>query len=192
MQGLQNSLSEIIEKLKINVPDALSVDDPIDENNWNRITASITLLTQAVNAIKDVPSTLPSVGSPYFRLPGMKEPWEVFSATTSSQWTAIHTKYPGVFFRLAGGYASKFNEKSEQVQYDKGVQEEGGGQEDALKYHEHFYLSPRWRGMYAGRGNGGVNEYTHDSWTGDIRNTNVTSETRPKNITIELYIFKGE
>lgn len=198
MSGLQNELEKILSNLKLNVPVTLGADDPVDENNWNRIVNSISLLTQAIQSIKDTPTTLPAVGSPYIRCPGMSEPWVQFAATKKDQWIAVHSLYPGRFFRMAGGYASKFKTDSTSVSYDDGVGGSGGGQNDAVQSHYHTYdeynCSRHIPGT-AGSDSPNYRRYMYDekkdrresSWNTGRR----TDETRPGNITIEFYVFKG-
>lgn len=192
MNALQDELNNSLQNLKLNVPEQLGADDTLDELNWNNVVNSIKILTECIASIKDVPTTLPAVGSPYIRCPGMTVPWEQFKATYKEQWIAVHDLYPGDFMRLAGGNASKFKADSTQISHDSGVKGDGGGQLDAIKRHYHQSDYPSGWGLhYIGGDNAGgypggnTKNQTSDAFA------NTTEETRPSNFTIELYIFKG-
>lgn len=188
--SLQKKLEDILEKLKVKKPNPLNADDLLLDSNWNNVCASIALLTEAIRATKETPSSIPAVGSPYIRLPGMPLPWVEFSATLKNQWIAVHEKYPGVFLRLAGGNASSFKADSESVSYDTKAKGTGGGQMDAIQEHIHgINISSQWWGK--NKGDWGLKDPYGNTDTYGIKNARSDIETRPKNITVEMYVFKG-
>ena len=193
--ALRTKLDELIAQLKNNVPQTVLADDALLESNWNNMCTSIKLLTQAVDAIRSEDPDVPPVGFSYVRLPGMNEPWEQYPRTTKGQWSAIHERYPGDFFRLAGGNASKFQAGSTAISHDSGGT--GGGQIDAMQSHTHEYKEHE-----AGRtvtGTAGADNWQtqimyaekHSSYKTATGNGRSTQETRPVNVTVEWYIYNG-
>lgn len=192
--SLKQELEKLISQLKLNTPETLLSDDPLTEQNWNKVCQSVKLLVEAVKHIEHLPPDVPPAGSPYFRLPGMPVPWEQHPCTTKEQWTAIHSLYPGDFMRLAGGNASKFKEDSAYISYDSKAKGDGGGQTDSLQEHKHPYHYKECKSHGGLRGD--ISRYMYqelgrDVKTGNCEGARTDIETRSKNITIELYIFKG-
>ena len=190
---LRPELEQILLQLKSNVPTTVLSDEPLLENNWNSVCTSIKLLTEALKKIKELPPDIPLPGFPYFRCPGMPVPWEKYSQTTKAQWKAIHALYPGDFMRLAGGNASKFKESGTSIYHDPGIKGDGGGQIDTFQDHQHLYYETSGRDSIW---NVHGNDSCEDDDTTTERQTYGTSgrtspETRPSNVTIELYIYAG-
>lgn len=190
---LRPELEQILLQLKSNVPTTVLSDEPLLENNWNSVCTSIKLLTEALKKIKELPPDIPLPGSPYFRCPGMPVPWEKYPQTTEAQWKAIHALYPGDFMRLAGGNASKFKESGTSIYHDPGIKGDGGGQIDTFQDHQHLYYETSGRDSIW---NVNGNDSCEDDDTTTERQTYGTSgrtspETRPSNVTIELYIYAG-
>lgn len=190
---LRPELEQILLQLKSNVPTTVLSDEPLLENNWNSVCASIKLLTEALKKIKELPPDIPLPGFPYFRCPGMPVPWEKYPQTTEAQWKAIHALYPGDFMRLAGGNASKFKESGTSIYHDPGIKGDGGGQIDTFQDHQHLYYETSGRDSIW---NVNGNDSCEDDDTTTERQTYGTSgrtspETRPSNVTIELYIYAG-
>lgn len=192
--SLDTQLGKIIEDLKLSTPDNLTPDEPLVDRNWNNVVNSIKSLTEAISLIRSLPPAVPPIGMAYIRFPGEPEPHIRFASTRKEQWKPIHELYPDCFFRLKGNekdkknVASLFKKDSEQVTYDTGTGGDGGGQIDTLQEHNHTF---RRRGSSIGRQNGG-GSCSDDDWS-DSRTWacggRTSSETRPKNITIELYVF---
>ena len=190
---LRPELEQILLQLKSNVPTTVLSDEPLLENNWNSVCTSIKLLTEALKKIKALPPDIPLPGFPYFRCPGMPVPWEKYPQTTEAQWKAIHALYPGDFMRLAGGNASKFKESGTSIYHDPGIKGDGGGQIDTFQDHQHKYTETYGRDSIW---NVNGNDSCEDDDTTKEHQTYGTSgrvspETRPSNVTIELYIYAG-
>ena len=182
---LRPELEQILLQLKSNVPTTVLSDEPLLENNWNSVCTSIKLLTEALKKIKELPPDIP--------LPGSPVPWEKYPQTTEAQWKAIHALYPGDFMRLAGGNASKFKESGTSIYHDPGIKGDGGGQIDTFQDHQHLYYETSGRDSIW---NVNGNDSCEDDDTTTERQTYGTSgrtspETRPSNVTIELYIYAG-
>ena len=192
--SLDTQLGKIIEDLKLSTPDNLAPDEPLVDRNWNNVVNSIKSLTEAISLIRSLPPAVPPIGMAYIRLPGMPEPHIRFASTRKEQWKPIHELYPDCFFRLKGNekdkknVASLFKKDSEQVTYDTGTGGDGGGQIDTIQHHEHI---SKHRASSIGRQNGRGTS-SNDDWGGSYTwncSGRTSPETRPKNITIELYIF---
>lgn len=193
--SLDFELGKIIDSLNLTTPEALSPDEPLVDRNWNNVVNSIKSLTEAVNLIRRLPPAVPPVGMAYIRFPGMPEPHIRFPATQKNQWKAIHELYPDCFFRLKGNekdkknIASVFKTDSEQVTFDTGVGQDGGGQIDTMQNHSHNYFAVDSKHQTAGGSANYFYSTGRPNSSGGVNSARVSSETRPKNITIELYIF---
>lgn len=199
--SLDSELGRIIDDLKLITPEPLSPDEPLVDRNWNNVVSSIKDLTEAIGLIRSLPPAVPPIGMAYIRFPGMPEPHIRFATTRKEQWKPIHELYPDCFFRLKGNeknkknVASVFKKDSEQVSFDSGTGGEGGGQIDAMQSHYHSYDDYCCTRYVVGtKGADNWQQYImydekafrrESSWNTGSR----TDETRPKNITIEIYIF---
>lgn len=189
--SLREELEKILMQLKLNVPAALLSDEPLTDRNWNSVCQSIGLLTDAIKSIVQMSPDVPPAGFCYNRFPGMKSPTEQFPLTKKNQWVPIHELYPGDFMRLAGGNASTFKADSAAITYDAGVKGSGGGQVDTVQEHTHGYTDASFR---SGDTAGGYRSTFYDQNQNKETKVNsgrVSIETRPVNITIEVYMFLG-
>ncbi|MEL5721351.1 MAG: hypothetical protein P1P59_09570, partial [Treponemataceae bacterium] len=157
---------------------------------------NIAKLKEAIEKIRDLPASTIAPGFLYVRFPGCPLPYGangVFNWTEEHEWRLVHEQYPGVFLRLAGGNASSFKADSESVSYDTKAKGTGGGQMDAVQEHKH--------NISCQDGYGGINyndiRGDEDPGKGSItRTTNHPHEcrsdieTRPKNITVEMYVYE--
>lgn len=196
--ALRTTLDMLLAQLKNSRPQTLLADDALLESNWNNMCASVQLLTEAVEAMCSENPDVPSVGSSYVRLPGMKVPWEQYPRTTQSQWASIHERYPGDFLRLAGGNASRFQADSTAIRHDPSVAGEGGGQIDTMQNHRHRYQDHEASRHEKGTAGASSSSYTlymyqqqQSVYTTDDDNARHSDETRPTNVTVEWYVYNG-
>lgn len=196
--ALRTKLDQLIVQLKNSVPQTVLADDALLESNWNNMCASIKLLTQAVETICSENPDVPLVGFSYVRLPGMEVPWEQYPRTTKSQWAAVHERYPGDFFRLAGGNASRFQASGTAISHDSGVGGTGGGQIDTIQSHTHGYEDYKASQHVAGTAGASSKTYTRymygeqrSAYTTKDDNARHSQETRPANVTVEWYVYNG-
>ena len=193
--SLDTQLGKIIDELKLIVPDNLAPDEPLVDRNWNNVVNSIKTLTEAISLIRSLPPAVPPIGIAYLRFPGEPEPHIRYASTRKEQWKPIHELYPDCFFRLKGNekdkknVASLFKKDSEQVTYDTGTGGDGGGQIDTLQAHSHSYSYAGGSSDYSGGRNWALDNATEHTNTTTNAYGRTSPETRPKNITIELYIF---
>ncbi len=200
MANLKTKLAEILNTLKIKKPAAIVADDPLTADNWNNVVSSIDELTKAITAINSITPSLPLVGYKYFQFPGEKLPWDLYPATAQSDWTALHSKYPGVALRLAGGNASAFKKNSVYVSYDETIKGQGGGQKDALQKHFHRYNNRyiKW-GSYENvdYNSSGSNSYKN-IWDDNVDTSYEincradSTETRMINITVQVWEYRAD
>ncbi|TYT79856.1 hypothetical protein [Treponema phagedenis] len=180
-------------ELQKNLPSTLNADDALTNKNWNCVVTSIKAIYDALQAAASTPPSIPPIGFLYTRFPGMPLPWEQFTDTAPVEWKNLHEKYPGTFLRLAGGDASAFS-GSGSVSYDSGVRGNGGGQIDAMQRHTHSYTYESCINLDGLKGTVAQyqwNQQTTYSTTGSASGRE-TEETRPKNITVEMYLFVGQ
>lgn len=176
-----------------------SADAPLTELDWNSITENIAKIKEALTKIKDLPSSTIPKGFLYVRFPGRPLPYGadgVFNWTSETDWKKIHDQYAGDFLRLAGGNASTFKADSESIVHDLEAKDEhnrpntGGGQQDAIKKHTHPYKRAYEKGYKCGNNskfqNAGI-EYDYQST--EIPSRHADIETRPVNITVEMYLY---
>lgn len=192
---LRPELEQILTQLKLYVPATLLSDDALSEDNWNRVCSSITLLTEAIKKITHLPPDIPLPGSPYFRVPSMPVPWEKYRQTTKQQWIAVHERYPGDFMRLAGGNASAFKADGTEIYHDAGIKGEGGGQIDTMQEHQHNHINTYisdWSGTWLADKNYWAYSSSNETRQTENNTGRTAQETRPVNVTIELYIYTGE
>ena len=186
--SLRTELDEILKNFQT-VP-SKTADDPITDFDWNAIASNLSHLRHALEVIRDLPACTIPHGFLYVRFPGKPLPYDVdgmFPWTTKSDWQNLTTKYPGTFLRLAGGDASTFQAETETVTYDNGVKGTGGAQMDALQEHQHTGECRGDSGPYSFIKNGwAYNLYNYKTWNCTGR---TTTETRPKNITVEVYMY---
>ena len=193
--SLDTQLGKIIEDLKLSTPDNLAPDEPLVDRNWNNVVNSIKTLTEAISLIRSLPPAVPPIGMAYIRFPGEPEPHIRYASTRKEQWKPIHELYPDCFFRLKGNekdkknVASLFKKDSEQVTYDTGTGGDGGGQIDTLQAHSHSYSYAGGSSDYSGGNNWALDSATQYTGTTTGASGRTSPETRPKNITIELYVF---
>lgn len=191
--SLRTELDEILKNFQT-VP-SKTADDPITDFDWNAIASNLSNLRHALEVIRDLPACTIPHGFLYVRFPGKPLPYDVdgmFPWTTKSDWQNLTTKYPGTFLRLAGGDASTFQSETDTVTYDSGVKGTGGGQMDALQTHKHGYSYEGSNGLGSQQGITGKYQYqakTVNNDTGEVKGARSTSETRPKNITVEVYMY---
>ncbi len=189
MANLKQEIAAILANLQIQKPDALMADDPLTADNINRMVASIDELTKAISAMNTITPALPLIGYKYFRFPGDPLPWDLHTATDISEWTLLDERYPGVALRLSGGNASKFKEDSAIVSYDEKTKGDGGAQMDALQDHTHVYDKNRYT-TARGDVHGLADDYYYRTHTEGVFNARKDTETRMKNITVEVYVYK--
>ena len=197
--NLKNELNEILSQMA--PTPRKEADDALTETDWNTVATNIEKLKEAIKKIRDLPACTIPKGFLYVRFPGRPLPYGVdgvFNWTSELDWKKLHAQYAGDFLRLAGGNASAFNAQSEQVGYDEKARDgenkpnTGGGQMDALQEHKHKtkgFDSARgslWRAVEHQFPFGDYFDYTHPN---DGR-TDI--ETRPKNITVEMYLYNPE
>lgn len=175
-----------------------SADAPLTELDWNSVAENIAKIKEALTKIKDLPACTIPKGFLYVRFPGRPLPYGadgVFNWTSEADWKKIHDQYAGDFLRLAGGNASAFKADSEQIQHDEKCKDKdnkpntGGGQMDAVQKHTHT-VATQWAtssGLAWGRYHIGG----HDTSTSTTSDHNARSdiETRPTNITVEMYLY---
>lgn len=197
--NLRNELNEILSQMETTPKKA--ADDALTETDWNTVVTNIEKLKDAIKKIRDLPACTIPKGFLYVRFPGRPLPYGVdgmFNWTSELDWKKLHAQYAGDFLRLAGGNASAFNAQSEQVGYDEKARDgenkpnTGGGQMDALQEHKHkAWVSydakgSLWRTI---EHRFGVDDYLKDTRPNDGR---ADIETRPKNITVEMYLYNPE
>ena len=197
--NLRNELNEILSQME--TTPRKKADDALTESDWNTVATNIEKLKDAIKKIRDLPACTIPKGFLYVRFPGRPLPYGVdgvFNWTSELDWKKLHAQYAGDFLRLAGGNASAFNAQSEQVSYDEKARDgenkpnTGGGQMDALQEHKHKAWTSSaaegslWRTIEHGFC---VNDYLNDTRPNDGR-TDI--ETRPKNITVEMYLYNPE
>lgn len=197
--NLRNELNEILSQMAP-IP-RKEADDALTETDWNTVATNIEKLKDAIKKIRDLPACTIPKGFLYVRFPGRPLPYGVdgmFNWTSELDWKKLHTQYAGDFLRLAGGNASAFNAQSEQVSYDEKARDSenkpntGGGQMDALQKHKHKAWTSSaaegslWRTI---EHRFCVNDYLNDTRPNDGR---ADIETRPKNITVEMYLYNPE
>lgn len=176
-------------------------DDLLTESDWNKLQDNFEKIKEALTAIATNPTTSLPKNFIYIRLPGSPLPYGesgAFNWTQQHEWETLHTKWPGTFLRLAGGNASVFKADSEQVSYDTKALDgnekpnKGGGQIDSLQNHTHT-VTTQWQagnGLAWGKHNiAGHNTITSTTSAPDARSD---IETRPKNITVEMYRYIGQ
>ncbi|MEL3908071.1 MAG: hypothetical protein P1P64_03520 [Treponemataceae bacterium] len=189
--SLRRKLDELLGK--VIVPPHKNADDPLTNEDWNSVASSIENLKEAVEAIRDMPACTIAPGKLYIRFPGQPEPYGALGKypwTSKGDWTMLDEKWAGAFLRMSGGNASKFRRENEYVKYDAKTKGSGGGQEDALQNHTHAYLDQVPTGVnrqIAKRGSYGNNTERKST---ENSNGRTDIETRPKNITVEMYIYK--
>ncbi|WP_428769290.1 hypothetical protein V1L52_10030 [Treponema sp. HNW] len=182
---LKSDLLNIIADLKNRRPESIGNDDPITDQNYNNIVFSLAKITEALELINKADPNIPPVGSKYVRFPGDPEPHERYPHPTA-QWKNVSSRFPGDFLRIEGGNAAVFSENT-SVSYTDGIGKEGGAQMDALQEHTHTYrvrTGAARNGPAGWRCAGDGSEYPQSS---GANNTRKTSETRPKNITVQLW-----
>lgn len=182
---LKTELLNIIADLKNRRPTAVGDDDPITDKNYNDVVYSLAKITEALELLNTADPNIPPIGSKYIRFPGDPEPKERYPHPTA-KWINVSSKFPGDFLRIEGGNAAVFSE-STSVSYTDGIGKEGGAQMDALQEHTHTY---RVRTGKERNGPAGFNCASNDSeWpqSGGANGARKTSETRPKNITVQLW-----
>lgn len=192
----REKINEILGKMQ-RVPQKLP-DEPLTADDWNSLTSNLAHSLEILTAIKDSPPVPENFT--YFRFPGMPLPYGedgVYPDTNPAQWEAVHKKFPGAFMRFAGGNASAFS-VSGQVSYDTGVGGDGGGQQDALEEHSHLNVLggyQDWHSYLAVSrdyyGGWGAAKLHHNERVAGVAGARVSEETRPKNITVEVYVFRG-
>ena len=197
--NLRNELNEILSTMAP-IPEK-EADDALTETDWNTVARNIEKLKDAITKIRDLPACTIPKGFLYVRFPGRPLPYGVdgvFNWTSELDWKKLHAQYAGDFLRLAGGNASAFNAQSEQVSYDEKARDgenkpnTGGGQMDALQEHKHKAWTSSaaegalWRTI---EHRFCVNDYLKDTRPNDGR---ADIETRPKNITVEMYLYNPE
>lgn len=197
--NLRNELNEILSTMAP-IPEK-KADDALTETDWNTVAENIEKLKDAIKKIRDLPACTIPKGFLYVRFPGRPLPYGVdgmFNWTSELDWKKLHAQYAGDFLRLAGGNASAFNAQSEQVSYDEKARDgenkpnTGGGQMDALQEHKHKAWTSSaaegslWRTI---EHRFCVNDYLKDTRPNDGR---ADIETRPKNITVEMYLYNPE
>ena len=200
--NLRNELNEILSQMETTPRKA--ADDALTETDWNTVATNIDKLKEAIEKIRDLPACTIPKGFLYVRFPGRPLPYGVdgvFNWTSELDWKKLHAQYAGDFLRLAGGNASAFNAQSEQVSYDEKARDSenkpntGGGQMDALQEHKHNFEYEKHKSL---GGLSGVNaRYQWESKTTSDGSTNpilcrTDIETRPKNITVEMYLYNPE
>lgn len=197
--NLRNELNEILSTMAPTPKKA--ADDALTESDWNTVATNIEKLKEAITKIRDLPACTIPKGFLYVRFPGRPLPYGqdgVFNWTSELDWKKLHAQYAGDFLRLAGGNASAFNAQSEQVGYDEKARDSenkpntGGGQMDALQEHKH-----KTKGSYRERGSlwRVIEQQFHigepfDNTLSTDGRTDI--ETRPKNITVEMYLYNPE
>lgn len=200
------TLKDLITQARNLMPWKLLDDDPLEEGNWNTL---IDLVTKYNEIFDKIDSVTPPVGFIYIRLPGAKEPDELWDHP-QARWRDISHLFPGVFFRVKGGNASSFNEfvslerttPPSELIYDNGDGGSGGGQMDAIRNMIGSYggwalnrSDSRWAdGVFKI----GINTYPRADYvdaTGSAplyfdasRVVPVASDNHPQNITIEIWI----
>lgn len=196
--ALRTKLDQLIAQLKNTVPQTVLADDALLESNWNNMSVSIKLLTEAIDAIRTENPDIPPVGFSYVRLPSVKTPWEQYSRTTKGQWSAIHERYPGDFLRLAGGNASRFQADSTAIRHDDDIKGEGGGQIDTIQAHTHVYKEYNASRHVPGTAGASSLTYTaymyqqqQSTYTTEVDKAQHSEETRPANVTVEWYVYTG-
>lgn len=174
-----------------------SADAPLTELDWNSVAENIAKIKEALTKIKDLPACTIPKGFLYVRFPGRPLPYGadgVFNWTSEGDWKKIHEQYAGDFLRLAGGNASVFKADSEQIEHDEKCKDKdnkpntGGGQIDAVQEHTHRYSHRIWDADRASGSHSVAND------TVEITNTSANDgrsdiETRPTNITVEMYLY---
>ena len=177
-----------------------SADAPLTELDWNSVAENIAKIKEAFAKIKDLPSSTIPKGFLYVRFPGRPVPYGadgVFNWTSEADWKKIHEQYAGDFLRLAGGNASAFKADSEQINHDEKCKDKdnkpntGGGQMDALQEHSHRYSHRIWDADRAG-GTHSVANSTTETTNTSANDGRSDIETRPKNITVEMYLYNPQ
>lgn len=175
-----------------------SADAPLTELDWNSITENIAKIKEALTKIKDLPSSTIPKGFLYVRFPGRPLPYGadgVFNWTSEADWKKIHDQYAGDFLRLAGGNASTFKAESEQIQHDEKCKDKdnkpntGGGQMDAVQDHTHCLYVERSQTRVRGGSDHHVAYYGNMAY---MRSGRSDIETRPTNITVEMYLYNPQ
>jgi hypothetical protein len=197
--SLRKELNEILSQME--TTPRKEADDALTETDWNTVATNIEKLKEAIRKIRDLPACTIPKGFLYVRFPGRPLPYGVdgvFNWTSELDWKKLHAQYAGDFLRLAGGNASAFNAQSEQVGYDEKARDSenkpntGGGQMDALQEHKHKTWTfsgikgSLWRAI---EHKICVDYYLSETDPNDGR-TDI--ETRPKNITVEMYLYNPE
>lgn len=168
-----------------------SADAPLTELDWNSVAENIAKIKEALTKIKDLPACTIPKGFLYVRFPGRPLPYGadgVFNWTSEGDWKKIHEQYAGDFLRLAGGNASAFKTDSEQIQHDEKAKGTGGGQWDAVQTHTHWFADTGYRHDLKTGQKGRASNYRGDSRTG-ANDGRSDIETRPTNITVEMYLY---
>lgn len=198
--NLRNELNEILSQMETTPTKA--ADDALTETDWNTVVTNIEKLKDAIKKIRDLPACTIPKGFLYVRFPGRPLPYGVdgvFNWTSELDWKKLHTQYAGDFLRLAGGNASAFNAQSEQVSYDEKARDgenkpnTGGGQMDALQEHTHKQIEYEiGAGSLWSKYEGAFMK--DPRWGGGTKTSsgNTDIETRPKNITVEMYLYNPE
>ena len=181
---LKTELLNIIADLKNRRPTAVGDDDPITDKNYNDVVYSLAKITEALELLNTADPNIPPVGSKYIRFPGDPEPKERYPHPTA-KWINVSSKFPGDFLRIEGGNAAVFS-TSTTVSYTDGVGKEGGAQMDALQEHTHTYAF-RYATGEGGRNQDVADSFTNYPQTSGVNGARKTSETRPKNITVQLW-----
>lgn len=102
--------------------------------------------------------------------------------------------------RLAGGNASAFKADNEQIQHDEKCKDKdnkpniGGGQMDAAQEHTHGYYDEQWHyGSDSGGGRHDKADEHYDQYRVSYGNSGRSDiETRPTNITVEMYLYNPQ
>lgn len=194
--SLRSELDELISQ--INVVSTKNADDPLTEMDWNLVSSNFQKVSEALKRIRDLPACTIPKGFLYVRFPGRPLPYGVdgvFNWTSETDWKKIHEQYAGDFLRLAGGNASAFKADDEQIQHDEKCKDKdnkpntGGGQMDAVQKHTHV-LTIQWEAS-SGLAWGRYNIAGHNTIISTTSGHNARSdtETRPTNITVEMYLY---
>ena len=197
--SLRNDLDEIISKMQ-DVP-TKTADAPLSESDWNSVAINMKRIKEALTKIKDLPACTIPKGFLYVRFPGRPLPYGadgVFNWTNEADWKKIHEQYKGDFLRLAGGNASAFKADDEKIDHDEKCKDKdnkpntGGGQKDAIQNHRHPYTDNSVYGKYTfspKQKNGWTGRADVERKTDGIIEARTDIETRPTNITVEMYLY---
>ena len=193
--SLRTELDELISQ--INVVPTKNADDPLTELDWNLVSSNFQKVSEALKRIRDLPACTIPKGFLYVRFPGRPLPYGadgMFNWTSEFEWRKIHEQYAGDFLRLAGGNASAFKTDSEQINHDEKCKDgnnrpnTGGGQIDTLQEHQHSYVY-----YYAQEVVMKGQTHVCDIYNRIEKSFDCTGrtdiETRPTNITVEMYLY---